>query len=152
MHHSEILLQLDRNFAPQYIRPAQMKEIYESDNDGVEVSLEEVTHQFRYLVKHNILTATDNGFRSDDRFELSDYWDTLSNKEKDGWYSTVTSSQPVDIKYRRINTILAALRHFQTYQNDDLGLQECFFYDCDRLSDLEIDDLCQSINFGDSIY
>ena len=94
MHHSEILLQLDRQFGQQYISPAGMRELYESDNDGVDVYLEEVTYQFQYLVKYNILTATDNGFRSDDRFELSNYWGTLSKEEKGSWYSTVTRSFP----------------------------------------------------------
>lgn len=98
MHYSEILIELDSQFAPQYVTPAQMKEIYESDCDsgGADVSIEEVTHEFSYLVKHNILINVDGDNSSLDpphqRFELSQHWCGLSEEEQDGWYNLISSS------------------------------------------------------------
>ena len=97
MHHSEILLQLDRRFGQQYISPAEMKEQFEYNCGGAKVSIEEVAHEFRYLLDHNIIESIDDSFNPTDRFELSDYWGQLSDVEKDGWYSTATSSPPIDL-------------------------------------------------------
>ena len=74
-----------------------MKEIYQSDcdNGGSELSIEEVTHEFNYLVKHNILINVDEDSSLDpphQRFELSAHWFELTEEEQDGWYSLISSS------------------------------------------------------------
>lgn len=58
----------------------------------------------------------------------------------------------VKLKLRKLNsreiaTMLAALRLFQM-KGDPISYHE-HFADCEPLSDLEIDRLCESINFGD---
>lgn len=46
-------------------------------------------------------------------------------------------------------TLLAALRYFQANRDDVLDLEIAHFVEVDPLSDEEIDNLCERINFND---
>lgn len=95
MHYSEVLLELTHIFANQYITPAGVKAELESFGDYPPIPLQEIIHQFQYLTLHHIIDGIDgSAFNPTDRFELSYYWCTLSEEEKDSWYVTIIGGSP----------------------------------------------------------
>lgn len=90
MHPSEILLELNEVPQRKHITPAQMLQVFLDEDGDSNITIHNVTKQFRYLVDCKLLTALGfegDCFNEEDQFILSDYWRSLTLKQKVVWYN-----------------------------------------------------------------